>query len=360
MISSHRRAEREAMKNLFKNNGMCNDGLDRSLSVAPMMDWTDRHCRFFHRLLAPEALLFTEMVTAEAILHAGPERFCRYGAAEHPLALQLGGSDPDRLAAAVRATAPFGFDEFNLNVGCPSSRVQSGRFGACLMAEPDLVADLVAAMQSETDKPVTVKCRIGIDDMDPESGLDRFVDAVWQAGVKVIYLHARKAWLNGLSPKENREIPPLDYSRAERLAMRCPELDILLNGGLTDLAMTKQVLQQSGPVFSGVMLGRTAYKTPYQLGLFSKALSGGKHSPDLRHIATQMTAYAAQHMDDGVPLHSVTRHMLGLFTGFKGARAFRRELGERARQPEAGADLINQAIQACLALNSSPDDKKVA
>ena len=348
------------MKTLLKNNGICADGLDRSLSVAPMMDWTDRHCRYFHRLLAPEALLFTEMVTAEAILHAGADRFCRYDDSEHPLALQLGGADPLRLAAAVRATAPFGFDEINLNVGCPSSRVQSGRFGACLMAEPDLVSRLVSAMQDETDTPVTVKCRIGIDDMDPESGLDCFVDAVAEAGVKVIYLHARKAWLNGLSPKENREIPPLDYARAERLVRRRPDLDIILNGGLSDGQMIQQVLlQQNSPAFTGVMLGRAAYKTPYQLCLLNRRIFGGD-APDLRDIADQMATYATRQADEGVPLHSITRHMLGLFTGFKGARAFRRELGETARLAGTDSRLIKRAIETCLELNPFPDDKKVA
>ena len=218
------KVERKAMKNLFKNNGICADGLDRSLCVAPMMDWTDRHCRYFHRLLAPHALLFTEMVTAEAILHAGAERFCQYDDSEHPLALQLGGSDPARLAAAVRAVAPFGFDEINLNVGCPSDRVQSGRFGACLMAEPKLVADCMSAMANATDKLVSVKCRIGIDDMDEEAGLDDFIDEVANRGVRHFYLHARKAWLSGLSPKENREIPPLNYERVLRLKKRRPDL----------------------------------------------------------------------------------------------------------------------------------------
>ena len=348
------------MKNLFKNNGLCTDGLDRSLCVAPMMDWTDRHCRYFHRLLAPQALLFTEMVTAEAILHAGVDRFCQHDASEHPLALQLGGSEPDRLAAAVRAVEPFGFDEINLNVGCPSPRVQSGRFGACLMAEPELVADLVGAMRAQTDRPVTVKCRIGINDMDPETGLDRFVDAVANAGVQVIYLHARKAWLNGLSPKENREIPPLDYDRAERLARRRPDLDIILNGGLTDRDMINAVLQQSGQVFAGVMLGRAAYKTPYQLGLFHQFFSQKAAPPDLQNIARQMTDYAEQQMKAGVPLYAITRHMLGLCAGLKGARTFRRELGELARAPCADWTLIETALNACLRLNKNPDEKKVA
>ena len=348
------------MKNLLKNNGICVDGLKRSLCVAPMMDWTDRHCRYFHRLLAPQALLFTEMVTAEAILHAGADRFCQHDAHEHPLVLQLGGAEPDRLADAVRAVEPFGFDEINLNVGCPSSRVQSGRFGACLMAEPELVSELVRVMRDQTDRPVTVKCRIGIDNMDPETGLDRFVDSVADAGVQVIYLHARKAWLNGLSPKENREIPPLDYGRAERLARRRPDLDIILNGGLTDRDMLIAVLQQSGQIFAGVMLGRAAYKTPYQLGLFHQLLSQKAALPDLLNIAQQMTDYAEQQMRAGVPLHAITRHMLGLCAGLKGARAFRRELGEQARMPGTDWTLIETALKACLRMNKNPDEKKVA
>ena len=348
------------MRNLLKKNGICADGLDRSLCVAPMMDWTDRHCRYFHRLLAPQALLFTEMVTAEAILHAGADRFCQHDAHEHPLALQLGGSDPDRLAAAVRAVEPFGFDEINLNVGCPSPRVQSGRFGACLMAEPELVADIIIAMRACTDQPITVKCRIGVDDMDPETGLDRFVDAVADAGVQVIYLHARTAWLNGLSPKENREIPPLDYDRAKRLAWRCPELDIILNGGLTDRDMTTAVLQHSGQIFAGVMLGRAAYKTPYQLGLFHQLLSQETVPPDLQRVTRQMTDYAERQMKSDVPLQSITRHMLGLCKGLKGARTFRRDLGELARMPDADWTLIETALTACLRLNKTPHEKKVA
>ncbi len=348
------------MKNLLKNNGICADGLNRSLCVAPMMDWTDRHCRYFHRLLAPQALLFTEMVTAEAILHAGADKFCQHDVYEHPLVLQLGGADPDRLAAAVRAVEPFDFDEINLNVGCPSPRVQSGRFGACLMAEPELVAELVSAMSAQTDRPVTVKCRIGIDDMDPETGLDRFVDAVADAGVQVIYLHARKAWLKGLSPKENREIPPLDYGRAERLARRRPDLEIILNGGLTDRDMTTAVLQQSGQIFAGVMLGRAAYKTPYQLGLFHQLFSQNAAPPHLQNIARQMTDYAEQQIQAGLPLHDITRHMLGLCAGLRGARTFRRELGEIARTPCADWTLIETALTACLRLNKNPGEKKVA
>ena len=348
------------MKKLLKNNGISADGLDRSLCVAPMMDWTDRHCRYFHRILAPQALLFTEMVTAEAILHAGADRFCQHDAYEHPLALQLGGSDPDRLAAAVRAVEPFGFDEINLNVGCPSPRVQSGRFGACLMAEPELVAELIRAMRAQTDCPVTVKCRIGVDEMDLETGLDRFVDVIADAGVRVIYLHARKAWLNGLSPKENREMPPLDYGRAERLARRRPDLDIILNGGLIDKEMTIAALQPLGQVFAGVMLGRAAYKTPYQLGLFHQLFSQKTEPLDLQQVGRQMSDYAEQQMKSDVPLQAITRHMLGLCAGLKGARAFRRSLSELARMPGTDWTLIETALNACLQLNKTPNEKKVA
>ena len=325
----------------------------RQLSVAPMMDWTTRHCRYFHRLLAPEALLFTEMVTAEAILNGDPDRFCEFDRKEHPLALQFGGSDADRLARAVAAVEPYGFDEINLNVGCPSDRVQSGLFGACLMAEPNTVADIVRAMQAETDVPVTVKCRIGIDNMDKESGLDRFADAVVGAGCKVLYVHARKALLNGLSPKENRDIPPLDYDRVARLACRIPELDIVLNGGLTD---ANQIAVQVGTlnqkygqrVFAGVMVGRAAYRTPDRLAEIAVDYFG--HAPADRYEVLQaMVAYADIQVASGIPLHAITRHMLGLFHGQKGARQWRHNLGEKARQHGMSAELILTAALPCLA-----------
>jgi tRNA-dihydrouridine synthase A len=310
-----------------------------------MMDWTTRHCRYFHRLLAPEALLFTEMVTAEAILHAGPKRFCQHDASEHPLALQLGGADAERLAAAVAAVGPFGFDEINLNVG------------ACLMAEPKLVAGLVRAMKSETERPVTVKCRIGIDDMDPEEGLDRFIDIVGGAGATVIYLHARKAWLNGLSPKENRDIPPLDYDRAARLALRYPELDIILNGGLTDSNQISDAIlplneMYGAAVFAGVMVGRSAYQTPDRLADMA-ADYFGHSSADRYDVLQAMTHYAATQMQDGIPLNAITRHMLGLFHGKKGARLWRQRLGEEARNEGVSADLILTAASSCLALLST-------
>ena len=322
------------------------DAIDRRLSVAPMMDWTNRHCRFFHRLLAPDALLFTEMVTAEAILHGDIERLLGHDPAEHPLTLQLGGSNPDRLAKATRIAASHGFQEINLNVGCPSDRVQSGRFGACLMAEPDLVAECVAAMQAETDLPVTIKCRIGIDDMDEEAGLDLFIDALGAAGVRVFYLHARKAWLRGLSPKENRDIPPLNYPRARRLAARRPDLMIHLNGGLVDAATIMTEL----PGFAGVMLGRAAYKTPMLLGELNESIFGraGKTRLD---AAMAMADYADQMGD--IPLHAVTRHMLGLYASQRGARYWRRTLGEETRQDRRGGALIRETARVCEEMATS-------
>lgn len=315
--------------------------LDRRLSVAPMMNWTDRHCRYFHRLLAPQALLFTEMVTAEAILHAGAARFCDHDPAEAPLALQLGGSEPARLAAAVKAAVPFQFAEINLNVGCPSDRVQSGKFGACLMADPKLVADCLYAMAEASPVPVSIKCRIGIDDMDPVLGLDNFVDVIAGSGVKHIYLHARKAWLSGLSPKENRDIPPLDYERVVALAKRRPDLCIYLNGGLVEVRQVADELQrvtssESGTI-SGVMIGRAAYKTPYLLAELSQLIHGVP-LPDRQFIAEQMAEYARKQQAQGVRLHSITRHMLGLFAGQRGARLFRRYLGEATKS--AGPNLI--------------------
>ena len=322
------------------------NAIDRRLSVAPMMDWTNRHCRFFHRLLAPDALLFTEMVTAEAVLHGDAERLLGHDPAEYPLALQLGGSNPDRLAQATRVAAAHGFQEINLNVGCPSDRVQSGRFGACLMAEPDLVADCVIAMQAETDLPVTIKCRIGIDDMDEEVGLDIFVDTLSAAGVQIFYLHARKAWLKGLSPKENRDIPPLNYGRARRLAVRRPDLMIHLNGGLADAATIITEL----PDFAGVMLGRAAYKTPMLLSDLNESIFG--RTGKTRLEAAMAMADYTDAMEE-IPLHAVTRHMLGLYASQRGARYWRRTLGEEARQDRRGGTLIRETARACEEMATS-------
>ena len=319
---------------------------DRRLCVAPMMDWTDRHCRHFHRHIAPDALLFSEMVTADAVLHGDRDRLLGQARqdveAGVPVALQLGGSDPKKLADATCLAAGYGYVEINLNVGCPSDRVQSGRFGACLMAEPALVAQCVAAMQDSTDLPVTVKCRIGIDDMDPETGLDDFVDAVAGAGVGVIYLHARKAWLNGLSPKENRDIPPLDYDRAARLASRRPDLDIILNGGLDNADTALSEL----PRFTGLMLGRAAYRTPMILADLAAAMTGAT-MPSRQAVAGLMADYADSCVADGAPLHAITRHMLGLYHGQRGAKLWRRRLGEEARDRRDGGALIRETAAAC-------------
>ena len=319
--------------------------IDRRLCVAPMMDWTDRHCRYFLRQLAPDARLFTEMVTAEALIHGDLDRLLGYSAAESPLVLQLGGSQPDRLARAVARAAPWGFAEINLNVGCPSDRVQSGKFGACLMAEPELVAACCRAMMDETDVPVTVKCRIGIDDMDAETGLDRFVDTVASAGVSVFYLHARKAWLNGLSPKENRTIPPLDYDRARRLATRRGDLSVILNGGLE--TADQAIAEMHG--CAGVMIGRAAYRTPYVLAEMAQRIFG-RVPPRRDHVALAMADYADTMTKTGVPLHSITRHMLGLYAGQSGAKYWRRQLGENARMATVPGDFIRETSAFCEAL----------
>jgi len=321
------------------------DMIDRRLCVAPMMDWTDRHCRYFLRQLAPDARLFTEMVTAEALIHGDLDRLLGYSAAESPLVLQLGGSQPDRLARAVARAAPWGFAEINLNVGCPSDRVQSGKFGACLMAEPELVAACCRAMMDETDVPVTVKCRIGINDMDAETGLDRFVDTVASAGVSVFYLHARKAWLNGLSPKENRTIPPLDYDRARRLATRRGDLSVILNGGLE--TADQAIAEMYG--CAGVMIGRAAYRTPYVLAEMAQRIFG-RVPPRRDHVALAMADYADTMTKTGVPLHSITRHMLGLYAGQSGAKYWRRQLGENARMATVPGDFIRETSAFCEAL----------
>ena len=318
------------------------DSIDRRLCVAPMMDWSDRHCRVFHRHLAPNALLFTEMVTTEAIIYGDLDRLLGHDVIEHPLVLQLGGSQPERLALAVQRAAEWGFAEINLNVGCPSDRVQSGRFGACLMAEPELVAECCAAMMAISALPITVKCRIGIDDMDAETGLDRFIDLVAGAGVGVFYLHARKAWLNGLSPKENRDIPPLDYDRARRLASRRDDLEIILNGGLETLAQI--AVERDG--FAGVMLGRAAYRTPYLLTEIADDFFAAV-PPSRRKVGEAMANYADRMTANNVPLHSITRHMLGLYSGQRGAKHWRRQLGEQARLAQDGGSFIRQTIEEC-------------
>jgi tRNA-dihydrouridine synthase A len=309
--------------------------------VAPMMDWTDRHCRVFHRLLTRRALLYTEMVTAEAIVHGKRELLLGFSPEEHPVALQLGGSDPGKLAEAAAIGEAWGYDEINLNVGCPSDRVQGGNFGACLMADPDLVARCVAAMRAAVRIPVTVKCRIGIDDQDSEADLERFVTTVADAGCGVFMVHARKAWLQGLSPKENREIPPLDYPRVWRLKTTHPDLRIVINGGITSLDEARRQLAH----VDGVMLGRAAYQTPWLLADVDTALFG--EAPRLRDreaVLEALRPYVVGHLAAGGRLNNVTRHILGLYHGRPRARVFRRFLSENAVGAGATVAVLDEAI----------------
>jgi tRNA-dihydrouridine synthase A len=316
--------------------------LDRRISIAPMMDYTDRHCRYFLRLISKRALLYTEMVTAEAIVHGKRNRLLGFSTEEHPVGLQLGGSDPGKLAEAAAIGESFGYDEINLNVGCPSDRVQDGSFGACLMAEPDLVARCVAAMQARVGVPVTVKCRIGIDDQDSEADLERFIAAVADAGCRTVIVHARKAWLDGLSPKENREVPPLDYPRVYRLKAAHPELEIAINGGIASLDEAQMHLAH----VDGVALGRAAYQNPYLLAEVDRALFGGTAAPpSRRQVLEQLVPYAERHLRGGGRLNNIVRHILGLYHGRPRARAFRRHLSEQAPREGAGIGVLLEAIE---------------
>ena len=310
-------------------------------SVAPMMDWTDRHCRVFHRLMTRRARLYTEMLTTGAIIHGDRQRLLGFDASEHPVALQLGGSDPRDLAAAARIGEDFGYDEINLNVGCPSDRVKDGRFGACLMAEPLLVAEGVAAMKRAVRVPVTVKCRIGIDDQDPEVALDTLARGVVAAGAGALIVHARKAWLNGLSPKENRDIPPLDYNRVYRLKAAMPHVPVSINGGIAGLDEARAHLDH----VDGVMLGRAAYQEPWRLLSVDSELFGeaAPHAA-MRDVFEAMMPYIARELAQGTRLHSITRHFVGAFHGVPGARAFRRHLAENGVKPGAGLDVLRDAI----------------
>lgn len=306
-----------------------------------MMDWTDRHCRAFHRTFSRHARLYTEMVTAPAVIHGDRARLLGFAPEEHPVAVQLGGSDPARLAEAARICADFGYDEINLNVGCPSDRVQGGNFGACLMREPLLVAECVAAMKGAVAVPVTVKCRIGVDDQDPEEALDTLADAVIAAGCDGLIVHARKAWLNGLSPRENRDIPPLDYDRVRRLKARLPHVPVALNGGIDSLA---QGLAEADGL-DGIMLGRAAYHTPELLAEVDPVLHGvpAPHADTFSAIEA-FEPYIARHLEAGGRLSDITRHMLGLFAGRKGARIFRRRLSTEAIIPGAGLEVLRGAV----------------
>ena len=318
------------------------------LSVAPMMDWTDRHCRAFHRALTARALLYTEMVTAPAVLHGDPERLLRFDAVEHPVALQLGGSDPEQLAEAARIGAAWGYDEINLNVGCPSDRVQSGRFGACLMREPDLVADCMAAIKDAVAVPATVKCRIGVDDQDPQVSLFATVDACAAVGITTFIVHARKAWLKGLSPKENRDVPPLDYALVRRLKRERPHLTVCINGGIANLDEAEAHLDASdGVQLDGVMLGRAAYHEPAILGQADRRLFG-EAAPDVDvwSALERYRPYLAARLEEGAHLAAMTRHMLGLMHGRPGARAFRRILTVESIRPGAGLEVVDRAADA--------------
>jgi len=310
-------------------------------SVAPMMDWTDRHCRVFHRLLTRRALLYTEMLTTGAVMHGNRVRLLSFDASEHPVALQLGGSDPSDLATAARIGEDFGYDEINLNVGCPSDRVQEGRFGACLMAEPELVASCVEAIKRAVKIPVTVKCRIGIDDQDPEISLDRLARAVVAAGSDVLVVHARKAWLSGLSPRENRDIPPLDYDRVYRLKQAMPNVPVIINGGIGSLAEAKAHLDH----VDGVMLGRAAYQDPWRLLPVDADIFGEQpRFATMREVFEAMAPYIERELARGTRLHAITRHFVGAYHAVPGARAFRRHLAEYGVRPGAGIDVLRDAV----------------
>ncbi len=316
--------------------------LDRRFAIAPMMDWTDRHCRFFHRLLTRRALIYTEMITTGALLHGDRARLLRFAAAEHPVALQVGGSDPAALAQCARMAEDFGYDEINLNVGCPSDRVQDGRFGACLMAEPVLVGDCVAAMKAAVRIPVTVKCRLGIDDQDTEIALDEMTRAVTSAGVDALIVHGRKAWLQGLSPKENREIPPLDYERVFRLKRSHPALPIVLNGGIADLAQGASYLDK----LDGLMMGRAAYREPWRLLGVDPLIFGAPPPVASAKAAMQeLIPYIERELAAGTRLYAIVRHVLGLFHAVPGARAFRRLLATEAVRPGADIEVFVRAVE---------------
>lgn len=308
-----------------------------------MMDWTDRHCRFFHRQLTRNTLLYTEMVVADAVIHGDRQRLIGFDEIEHPVALQLGGSEPEKLAEAARIAADFGYDEINLNVGCPSDRVQSGTFGACLMREPDLVADCVAAMKRTVEVPVTVKCRIGVDDQRPEQALWDIAGKTFQAGSDGLWVHARKAWLEGLSPKQNREIPPLDYQIVCRLKSDYPDRFIGINGGIQSIDEALTHLDH----VDGAMLGRAAYHTPAILADVDRTIFGADKSPaDFRDVVAEMADYAARHISGGGRLVHIARHMTGLFHGRPGARAWRRALSEQGTQAGAGPEVLLEALAA--------------
>jgi tRNA-dihydrouridine synthase A len=315
--------------------------INRAFSVAPMLDWTDRHCRYFHRLLTRHAVLYTEMLAAGALLHGDRERFLHYSPEERPLALQLGGSDPKDLAVCARIAEDYGYDEVNLNVGCPSDRVQNGRFGACLMAEPQLVADCITAMRNSVAIPVTVKTRIGIDDRDAYEDLLAFIDTVASAGCTTFIVHARKAWLSGLSPKQNREIPPLRYDAVQRLKQERPRLQVIVNGGISDLPEAQRQFAE----LDGIMIGREAYHNPYCLASVDRLFYADAREPLSRSEAVEaLLPYIRAQLQQGVRLHNITRHILGLFHGIAGARGWRRHLSEYACRDGGDVQTVRDAL----------------
>lgn len=316
--------------------------VDRTLSIAPMLDWTDRFDRYFLRLISRHVLLYTEMITTAALLHGDKDYLLAYDPMEHPVAVQLGGSDPVALATCARLCEAHGYDEVNLNLGCPSDRVQLGRFGACLMIEPALVSDCIQAMVEAVNIPVTLKSRIGIDDHDSDEVLNQLVEQASAAGCKTFIVHARKAWLKGLSPKENRDIPPLRYDRVHRLKKTFPQLEIIINGGITTLDQVEQQLQK----VDGVMIGREAYHNPWILAEADRRLYQDKHPIPTRHqILEQLMPFVEHELGQGVKLHQITRHILGLFHGQPGARAWRRHLSENAHLKGAGPEVIQRAAK---------------
>jgi tRNA-dihydrouridine synthase A len=323
-------------------NSTTKQELDRTLTVAPMMDWTDRHCRYFHRLLAPSALLYTEMVTTGAIIHGDADRFLAYNPEEQPLALQLGGSDPTDLAACAKMAQQRGFNEINLNVGCPSDRVQRGRFGACLMLEPELVRDCMSAMRAAVDIPVTIKTRLGVDDRYSYEYMSDFVGRVAESGCTVFIMHARKALLAGLSPKQNRDIPPLHYDWVYRLKQESPELQVVINGGIDSFDSVKNHLEH----VDGVMLGRAAYHTPWLLAECQQQLFDQQTIKTREDIIESMNVYLERQVSSGVAVKHISRHLLGLFQGLPGARAWRRFLSENAYRDDNNTELLNQALSA--------------
>ena len=315
--------------------------INRKFSIAPMMDHTDRHYRYFIRLITRHTLLYTEMITTTAILNGNRDRLLAYSDCEHPLVLQLGGSNPAELGQCATIAEEYGYDEINLNVGCPSDRVQTGRFGACLMAEPQLVAECIAAMQQATLVPVTVKTRLGIDDRDSYDDLATFIDRVSIAGCRTFIIHARKAWLTGLSPKENREVPPLNYSTVYQLKNDFPNLEIIINGGFTRL----EQIQEQYSYVDGVMIGRAAYHDPYLLAEVDKKIFADKNKVKSRQqILSEFMDYVSRQLDQGVALQHMTRHILGLYQGQPGARSYRRQLGQHACRSGAGIEILKQAV----------------